>query len=99
MKLVYLPSARKHLREAMEYLHREAGPQVVARVRSGILDEAERLKQFPRGGQEEEYLSHLGKGHRRIVQGNYKVIYRIEGETIYVTDIFDTRRNPAKMSG
>lgn len=99
MKLVYLPSARKHLLEAMEYLHREAGTHVVARVRSEILDETERLKQFPRDGQEEEYLSHLGKGHRRLVQGNYKIIYRIEGETIYVTDVFDTRRDPAKMSG
>jgi plasmid stabilization system protein ParE len=99
VKLVYLPSARKHFREAMEYLHREAGPRVTAKIRAGILDEAERLKQFPGGGQEEEYLSHLGKGHRRLVQGNYKIIYRIEGEVIYITDIFDTRQDPARMSG
>ncbi len=99
MKLVYLPSARKHFREAMEYLHREAGPRVVAKIRAKILDEVERMKQFPKGPQEEEYLTHLGLGHRRAVVGNYKIIYRTEGDTIYVTDIFDARQDPAKMSG
>jgi toxin ParE1/3/4 len=99
VKLVYLPIARKHFREAMEYLQREASANVVARTRKGILDAADGLKKHPRGVQEEEYLSHLGLGHRRLVVGNYKVIYRIEGETIYVTDIFDTRQDPSKMTG
>lgn len=55
------------------------------------------LKQFPRGGQYEPYLEHLGEGHRRLVVGNLKVVYRIEGKTIYVTDIFDARQDPRKM--
>lgn len=55
----------------MEYLHREAGPRVVAKIRAKILDEVERMKQFPKGPQEKEYLTHLGLGHRRAVVGNY----------------------------
>jgi plasmid stabilization system protein ParE len=82
----------------MVFLHEQAGAGVVAKARRQILDAAEGLKQFPRGVQEEEYLAHLGLGHRRLVVGHYKVIYRIEGETIYVTDIFDTRQDPSKMS-
>lgn len=48
-------------------------------------------------GQKEEYLEHMGQSHRRIIEGYYKIIYRVEGETIYVTDIFDTRQDPARM--
>ena len=48
-------------------------------------------------GQREEYLEHLGQSHRRIIEGNYKIIYRIDGDMIYVTDIFDTRQDPGKM--
>ena len=45
----------------------------------------------------QEYLEHLGKSHRRIIEGNYKIIYRVEGENIYITDIFDSRQNSDKM--
>ena len=47
----------------------------------------------------EEYLRHLNLGHRRIVTDHYKIIYRIEDQVIYITDIFDTRQNPGKMKG
>jgi mRNA-degrading endonuclease RelE of RelBE toxin-antitoxin system len=48
-------------------------------------------------GQQEEYLAHLNKGHRRLIEGNYKIIYRVQDDVIYVTDIFDSRQDPAKM--
>jgi len=47
----------------------------------------------------DDYLEHLQMGHRRLVQSHYKIIYRIEGNTIYITDIFDSRQDPAKMKG
>jgi len=37
--------------------------------------------------------------HRRAIEGHFKIIYRVEGETIYVTDFFDSRQDPAKMKG
>ena len=30
---------------------------------------------------------------------HYKIIYRVVGEYIYVTDIFDSRQDPDKMKG
>jgi hypothetical protein len=50
-------------------------------------------------GQKEKYLEHLGQSHRRIIEGHYKIIYRIEEEVIYITDIFDTRQDRTKMKG
>jgi hypothetical protein len=37
--------------------------------------------------------------YRRLVVGNFKVIYRIEKDLIYVTDIFDARQDPKRMRG
>ena len=64
-----------------------------------ILDKTDSLPENPWKGQQEEYLSHLGKGHRRIIEGHYKIIYRVEGQAIYITDIFDSRQDPDKMKG
>ena len=63
------------------------------------MDRARQLIQNPYSGQVEEYLDHLGLSHRRIVEGNFKIIYRVEGNEIFVTDIFDTRQDPQKMKG
>ncbi|HLZ16960.1 MAG TPA: type II toxin-antitoxin system RelE/ParE family toxin [Cyclobacteriaceae bacterium] len=66
-------------------------------IRNRILSKADMLLTTPYLGQQEEYLEHLGKGHRRLIEGNYKIIYRVQGENIYITDIFDSRQDPAKM--
>ena len=41
-------------------------------------------------GREEEYR-HI------VVKPYFKIIYRVEGDTIYMIDIWDTRRNPEKL--
>ena len=46
----------------------------------------------------EESLSDLGKGHRYIIRGNYKIIYKIQNQKMYITDVFDTRQNPEKIT-
>jgi toxin ParE1/3/4 len=35
--------------------------------------------------------------YRYLVQGNYKIIYRIEGNYIRIAVVFDTRQNPEKL--
>ena len=57
------------------------------------------LKQYPQLGRVEEALSHLNQGHRYLLEGNYKIIYRLINPNILaITDIFDTRQNPDKLS-
>jgi hypothetical protein len=36
-------------------------------------------------------------GHRRKISGNYKIIYRIIDDLIFVSDSFDTRQDPEQM--
>jgi len=35
--------------------------------------------------------------YRYLVEGNYKIIYRIKDESIVVDSVFDCRQNPVKM--
>ena len=40
----------------------------------------------------------IGEEHRYLVDGNYKIIYKRVKEGILITDIFDTRQDPAKIA-
>jgi len=48
-------------------------------------------------GVKEQLLIHLEQNHRFIIDGNYKIIYFIKDNTVYITHVFDTRQNPAKL--
>lgn len=100
MRLIISAHAIQNLNDALDYLE-NAGVSyiVINRIRDKILDSAEVLLTFPDLGTPEFELEHLGQGHKRIVTDHYKIIYRIEGDAIYVTDIFDTRQDPSKMKG
>jgi plasmid stabilization system protein ParE len=64
-----------------------------------LLNKTDSLGKNPFLGQKEEYLEHLDKDHRRLIEGHFKIIYRIEDDKIYVTDFFDTRQDPNNMKG
>ena len=57
------------------------------------------LKDHPEGGQYESQLEWRGQGHRRVLAGPFKIVYRISKGVITITDIFDSRRDPKEMKG
>ena len=100
MKVFYTEQALVSLQECLDFFPLdEVSPEKVNEIRDRILSKADKLLDTPHIGQQEEYLEHMGLSHRRIIEGHYKIIYRIEGEFIYITDIFDSRKDPAKMKG
>ena len=99
MKLVYTEQAVASLQECMDFFLHEVPSEKVNEIRDKILAKADKLLANPYIGQQEEYLEHVGQSHRRVIEGNYKIIYKIEGDAIFVTDIFDSRQDPAKMKG
>ena len=68
-------------------------------IRNNLFKKADSLGNHPYTGQKEEYLEHLDREHRRVVEGYFKIIYRVENQTVYITDFFDTRQDPTKMKG
>lgn len=87
------------LQEVIDFLAGQISAAKLKEISDKILNTADLLKENPWLGQKEPYLEHLSLEHRRLVAGNYKIIYRIVGKIIYVTDIFDARQSPDKMKG
>jgi hypothetical protein len=101
MKVIYTDQSYASLEEAQFFLinKQQIPVEKVIEIISKLLDKADELETTYQQYQEEEYLKHLGMNHRRTIEGHFKIIYRVEGETIYVTDFFDSRQDPAKMKG
>jgi toxin ParE1/3/4 len=99
MKIIITQSALLRLRKIHAYYKSRVSRETADRIRHKIFDAIEILKENPEVGPIEENLQDLHLGHRRLVEGHYKIIYRLEGHTVYVTDIFDSRQDPSKMIG
>ncbi|MBI5215802.1 MAG: type II toxin-antitoxin system RelE/ParE family toxin [Ignavibacteriae bacterium] len=55
------------------------------------------LSDFPLMGQEEPLLRQRKGNYRYLVEGNYKIIYRVVRQTVIIVTVFDTRRNPESL--
>ncbi len=99
MKLIYTEQAFIGLEEALNFIALKVTQEKLLEIRNRILDKADTLLLQPNQGQSEPYLEHLNLGYRRLIEGHYKIIYRVIEEIIYITDIFDSRQDPDKMKG
>ncbi len=98
MKIIWSKLATEELKEIFDYHNDIAGIQIAQRLRDKIFNSTKQLKIQPSSGQIEPNLSRLNEGHRYLVSGNYKVIYKKIKEGILITDIFDTRQDPIKIN-
>ena len=99
MTVTYTDQSYASLYEATNFLIEDLGIPIdkALEIREDLVNKAESLSSNPYKGQKEEYLEHLNKDHRRIIEGHFKIIYRIEGDEIFITEFFDTRQDPEKM--
>ncbi len=97
MKVVLTQSALSRLKKTHSYYKNRVSKEVADKIKHSLFEAIGILNKNPEAGQLEENLQDLKLGHRRLVEGNYKIIYRIENQLIYVTDIFDSRQDPSKM--
>lgn len=101
MKVVFTEQSIESLSNSLYFLRENAdySNQQLIKLRDALLNKAEALSNNPQLGQLEPYLEHLNLKHRRIIHEHYKIIYRIEGSVIYITDFFDSRQDVEKMRG
>ena len=97
MKVFWTKFALDSLSEAYNYYVKNVGINIAGNIRDRILSGTNQLENHSQSGQIEEFLVDLDEGHRYIIRGNYKIIYKIQNQKVYVTDVFDTRQNPKKM--
>ena len=93
--------AKDSLKNIYEYYKIKASVKVADKIRKEILEAFQQLKYDKVNWEEDEFLKPLGKGHRRVICGNYKIIYYrdLEKQRTFVTDIFDSRQSPEKEKG
>jgi len=101
MKVVLTDQSLERLENSLQfYLEELQIPKTkVVEVKNRLLKSARSLSERPYKGQYEPYLAKLKQGHRRLIEGNFKIVYRVEGNIIYVVDFFDSRDDPKKMKG
>jgi toxin ParE1/3/4 len=95
--VIWTNFAISELKNIFLYYRMVATDKVADKIRKSIFDATRHLGKRPFTGAIEENLIDLKQGHRYLVVGNYKIIYRITPSSIYITDIFDCRQNPVKM--
>jgi toxin ParE1/3/4 len=94
--LVWDEEAILDLKNIWYFLSKTSKP-AAKKIIQGIERSAIKLKKSPLIGQEELSLSILNLGHRYIVKGNYKIVYRVINNYILVVTIFDTRQDPTML--
>ncbi len=97
MKIIWLPLARLDLENIFTFQSSKSEISAI-NLFNDILDAIEPLRQFPQMAQIEPALSPSIPIYRSlVVKKNYKIIYYIELETIYISAIWDCRKNPEKL--
>ncbi len=75
----------------------EHSQEAAQNVIEKILSRARQIETFPESGAIQLELKNADKEYRYLVEGHYKVIYRITDQHAYIATVFDTRYNPDKL--
>jgi toxin ParE1/3/4 len=98
MKIIWSDFSSEILVDIITYYKQNISISVAKNVKSTIFEATRSLINHPEIGQIEESLKQLNEGHRYLVEGNYKIIYKQVKEGILITDVFDTRQDPVKIN-
>ena len=96
-QIIWTYFATLELKNIYLYYKLVAGQKVADKIKKSIFLASNKLIKNPLIGQLEENLKDLNQDHRYVVEGNYKIIYRVVNNEIYIVDIFDCRQNTQKM--
>jgi plasmid stabilization system protein ParE len=98
IEIVWTVSSKKDLQDIYNhlctYLSEEKAYEIIERITKKV----DVLETMPLAGQKEPLLSKLKREYRRLVEGNYKIIYNFATDVVYINRIFDTRQNPDKLT-
>jgi plasmid stabilization system protein ParE len=97
MKVFWTKFALNSLSDIYKYYQENVSLTIAQNIRDSVFSSARQLEKQFQSGQIEELLVDLDEGHRYILRGNYKIIYKIYNYKVYITDVFDTRQNPEKL--
>lgn len=99
-RVFWTETAINHLTDIFDYHLFKASKKVVQTLTQKLIDSTIILEKNPFAGRKEELLIERLQDFRFLVVKKYKILYWTEPKRnmVYVSGIFDTRRNPDLIS-
>lgn len=95
MRVIISERAKYNREQIARYIFRMFGEKALLEFRSAYRDTKQYLSQHPEGCEVEEHLSNEKYTYRFTnINGLTKLLYRIDGDTILIVDMWDVRREP-----
>jgi hypothetical protein len=93
MKVIITNQSLDRLEESLSFYLEELEVPLerIAEIKTQLLTKARSLSMNVHKKQHEPYLKNLNKGHRRLIEGHFKIIYRIEGDYMSLTFLMPGR--------
>jgi toxin ParE1/3/4 len=89
LKVIWTEQALAPLIEIQDFVAR-ANPDAAERLLQRIVERGDGLSKFPEMGRTVPEL--LGTGIREIIEGLYRIVYRIQARVIQVLTVFEGHR-------
>jgi len=96
-KIIWTKIAKEDLHQIYNFHLKSSTKEAADKVTNKLLKKIKFLYGMPFIGQIEPALIKLDNDYRRLIEGNYKIIYHINNDQIFINRIFDTRQDPKKL--
>ena len=98
MRIIWSDDAIKSVDNTVDYIEDNFGVDRSIEFYDEVLEQADSLVQFPQKGPVDEDLKGGKYEYRSLGIGKLsRLIYRIDGETIRILYLWNTRRNPITL--
>jgi plasmid stabilization system protein ParE len=94
MKIIWLPLAKSDMENIYDS-YVQKSPTAATKMYNEILDSIEPLREFPEMGVKTAEIGNYI--FRAVITGNYRIIYYTSKENIYISTVWDCRRNPKTL--
>lgn len=99
MKAIWQESAKAGRQQVAAYIRKEFGVKRAKRFRQEVDDTVNLLLRSPGIGQIDQLYADRPLTYRSvIINGLNKMVYRVDGDIIYIVDFWDTRREPVSQA-
>jgi toxin ParE1/3/4 len=100
LKIYWTDFSKRELHQIFDYHKETASIRIARKLVFEITQAVIKLQKQPNIGQLEVLLLDRKEDFRYLVCSNYKIIYWVNNDKVWIeiTDIFDTRQNPVKIS-
>ncbi len=99
MKAKWTDYAKEQKRQVENYIRREFGTKRKRKFIQEVNDTVEKLQRSPYIGQIDPLFKSYAATYRSvIINGLNKMVYRVDGDTIYIVAFWDVRMEPENQA-